>query len=36
VLAAALSVPVVIIAALTRASYPGKMFARQIEEVAGS
>ena len=35
-LAAALSVPVVITAALTRARYPGSMLAEQVEEVAGS
>jgi MFS family permease len=34
--AAALSVPVVIIAALTRARYPGSMLAEQVGEVAGS
>ncbi|HAC45841.1 MAG TPA: hypothetical protein DCF65_07195, partial [Chloroflexi bacterium] len=35
-LAAALSVPVVITAALTRARYPGSMLAEQVEELAGS
>jgi predicted MFS family arabinose efflux permease len=34
--AAALSVPVVIIAALTRARYPGSTLAEQVGEVAGS
>jgi predicted MFS family arabinose efflux permease len=34
--AAALSVPVVIIAALTRARYPGSTLAEQVVEVAGS
>lgn len=34
--AAALSVPVVIIAALTRARYPGSIVAEQVGEVAGS
>ncbi len=35
-LAAALSVPVVVTAALTRARYPGSMLAERVEEVAGS
>jgi MFS family permease len=35
-LAAALSVPVVITAALTRARYPGSILVEQVEEVAGS
>jgi predicted MFS family arabinose efflux permease len=35
-LAAALSVPVVVTAALTRARYPGSMLAAGVEEVAGS
>jgi predicted MFS family arabinose efflux permease len=35
-LAAALSLPVVITAALTRARYPGSMVAAQVHEVAGS
>jgi predicted MFS family arabinose efflux permease len=35
-LAAALSVPVVITAALTRARYPGAVLAEQVTEVAGS
>jgi MFS family permease len=35
-LAAALSVPVVITAALTRARYPGSVLAEQVQEVAGS
>jgi predicted MFS family arabinose efflux permease len=35
-LAAALSLPVVITAALTRARYPGSMLAEQVTEVAGS
>jgi predicted MFS family arabinose efflux permease len=35
-LAAALSVPVVITAALTRARYPGSRLAEQVEDVAGS
>jgi predicted MFS family arabinose efflux permease len=35
-LAAALSVPVVITAALTRMRYPGSLLAEQVEEVAGS
>jgi len=35
-LAAALSVPVVITAALTRTRYPGSLLAEQVEEVAGS
>jgi MFS family permease len=35
-LAAALSVPVVITAALTRARYRGAVLAEQVEEVAGS
>ena len=34
--AAALSVPVVIIAALTRARYPGSTLTEQVVEVAGS
>ena len=34
--AAALSVPVVIVAALTRARYPGSILAEQVGEVAGS
>jgi MFS family permease len=33
---AALSLPVVITAALTRARYPGSMLATQVEEMAGS
>jgi predicted MFS family arabinose efflux permease len=36
VLAAALSVPVVVTAALTRARYPGSMLPDQVAEVAGS
>jgi len=35
-LAAAVSVPVVITAALTRAQYPGSVLAEQVQEVAGS
>ncbi len=35
-LAAALSLPVVITAALTRARYPGSMVAAQVNEIAGS
>jgi predicted MFS family arabinose efflux permease len=35
-LAAALSVPVVVTTALTRARYPGSMLAERVEEVAGS
>jgi len=35
-LAAALSLPVVITAALTRARYPGSVLAEQVQEVAGS
>jgi hypothetical protein len=35
-LAAALSVPVVVTATLTRARYPGSMLAAGVEEVAGS
>jgi predicted MFS family arabinose efflux permease len=35
-LAAALSLPVVITAALTRARYPGSMVAAQVQEIAGS
>lgn len=35
-LAAALTVPVVFTAALTRARYPGSMLAAQVEDVAGS
>jgi len=36
VVAAALSLPVVITAALTRSRYPGSMLAAQVEDIAGS